>query len=576
MTNRNYRNIVSLILFAVLALMGCTGNGGSQHEQQPTNTTYTQRAAMMVYDYDPVRALQIVDSAVIVGNLSEVWADVNRARIYSQSQMSERLDSMLGGAKGVRLDTAKAIGERLLMHDSLKNNIRMHQDVLEILVYTAWQQGDTTAWLQRSHQLVDVCRQQGAETEALRTEAEVGAALCRLGQKDKGMAMLDSVIYSLECRVHSVEFATARPSSADTTAVANSKLYTLNSTFKFNELDAFIIASKRKIVVLSDQGQYVETLPLARRIIELLDDYEQHPDKYHDSTYREPANDVERADYIRFYHSQAQGFITAAYTALDSKGSMNEAYEKIERTMRDATAREHLARYRALEQKMLSERQQQEAEARAERNRIMAIAAVIVALLAVGLAIALIRRKRIVSQKNRALVRQIDEAMKYKELYIQAQPQHTLSDDTGLPDAEADETDDAAIPADAPPHSLSADLSSMSDAQLFQFFRETILRDDLFLNPSFDRQQLMDAYHLSKDRIGAAFKQGSEFESLIDFLNDCRLDYSTTLLATRPDMTIGEVAAASGFASLNTFGRNFKRKFTLTPSQYREQRQQMP
>ncbi|MBO6144152.1 MAG: AraC family transcriptional regulator [Prevotella sp.] len=548
MTNRNYRNIVSLILFAVLALMGCTGNGGTQHEQWPTDTTYTQRAAMMVYDYDPVRALQIVDSAVIVGNLSEVWADVNRARIYSQSQMSERLDSMLGGAKGVRLDTAKAIGERLLMHDSLKNNIRMHQDVLEILVYTAWQQGDTTAWLQRSQQLVDVCRQQGAETEALRTEAEVGAALCRLGQKDKGMARLDSVIGAL--------------GSLD--------------PFRFNELDAFIIASKRKIGVLSDQGQYVETLPLARRIIELLDDYEQHPDKYHDSTYREPANDVERADYIRFYHSQAQGFITAAYTALDSKGSMNEAYEKIERTMRDATAREHLARYRALEQKMLSERQQQEAEARAERNRIMAIAAVIVALLAVGLAIVVIRRKRIVSQKNRALVRQIDEAMKYKELYIQAQPQHTLNDDTGLPDAEADETDDAAIPADAPTRSLSTDLSSMSDAQLFQFFRETILRDELFLNPSFDRQQLMDAYHLSKDRIGAAFKQGSEFESLIDFLNDCRLDYSTTLLATRPDMTICEVAAASGFASLNTFGRNFKRKFTLTPSQYREQRQQMP
>ena len=40
-------------------------------------------------------------------------------------------------------------------------------------------------------------------------------------------------------------------------------------------------------------------------------------------------------------------------------------------------------------------------------------------------------------------------------------------------------------------------------------------------------------------------------------------------------MTIGEVSAASGFASVNTFGRNFKRKFTLTPSQYREQRQEM-
>ena len=48
MLNQNRRNIVSMILFAMLALMGCTGNGGTQHEQQPTDTTYTQRAAMMV------------------------------------------------------------------------------------------------------------------------------------------------------------------------------------------------------------------------------------------------------------------------------------------------------------------------------------------------------------------------------------------------------------------------------------------------------------------------------------------------------------------------------------------------
>ena len=76
-------------------MVGCTGNGGTQQEEQPQDTVYTQKAAMAIYGYQPERALRIIDSAVIVGNVSEVWGDVNRARIYSQSQMKEQLDSLL-------------------------------------------------------------------------------------------------------------------------------------------------------------------------------------------------------------------------------------------------------------------------------------------------------------------------------------------------------------------------------------------------------------------------------------------------------------------------------------------------
>ena len=47
-----------------------------------------------------MRALQIVDSAAIVGNLSAVRADVERVRIYSMTQMKARMDSLLGGLGG--------------------------------------------------------------------------------------------------------------------------------------------------------------------------------------------------------------------------------------------------------------------------------------------------------------------------------------------------------------------------------------------------------------------------------------------------------------------------------------------
>lgn len=187
------------------------------------------------------------------------------------SLMKERVDSLLGGPKDVCLDSARAIGERILHNDTIKNDLRRRQDVLEILAYTARMKKDTTGWMQWTYELIDVCRKLGgpAETDALRTEADVGAALYALGRHEEGMAKLD----------HVIEVLSEKPD------------------FKFNELDALIIALKRKILLLSSPDQYAEILPLARRILERLDKYEKDPDAFHDGSLREPKTDERRADY---------------------------------------------------------------------------------------------------------------------------------------------------------------------------------------------------------------------------------------------------------------------------------------
>ena len=53
--------------------MGCTGenNDSKKYARQPKDTVHTAEKAMAVFEYDPVRALEIVDSAVIVGNLPD-------------------------------------------------------------------------------------------------------------------------------------------------------------------------------------------------------------------------------------------------------------------------------------------------------------------------------------------------------------------------------------------------------------------------------------------------------------------------------------------------------------------------
>lgn len=511
------------MLAAVLS--GCTDSvgtkGGTQEgkfirESQPTDTLYTRQLAMSIYAYQPLQALQIVDSALIVGNMSEVQAEQCRARIYSHTQMYDQVDSLLGGPKDIRLDSAQAIGERLLNNDTIKADLKRLRDVMEILVYTDRMQCDTLGWIERSRQLVGVCREMGpeAEADALRTEAEIGAALCALGLEKEGMAKMDSAI-----------------------AVLNDKS-------GFNELDALIIALKRKIVILGSHDRYAETLPLSRQIIERLDDYEANPDLYHDGSCREPKTDQKRADYIRFYRSQAQSYLTAALASLGEQGDMLTAFRQIEDGVREATAREHIARYNALQQQVEAERQQ----AKADRATLMAVSIGILALLAIVFALIVFFKNRVICRKNRILAQQIADSLNYKELYLRERQTHE-------------------------PKTTVVDLNTLSDEQLFQHINDVIVRERLFLDPKFERQTIMDRFQLSKERVGAVFSKGSEHAKLTNYIQQLRLEYAAKLLVEQPDMSIVQIAAECGFSSHKYFSDRFRLHFSMTPSEFRKARQ---
>ena len=506
---------------------------------------------MAVYGYQPERALQIIDSAVIVGNLSEVRGDLVRAIVYSKTLAGAQFDSFLQkqylGSRpfreGARFDSARVIGERLLTHDSIRTDLAMQQDVLELLVSAARQHKDTLLWLRRAQQLVEVCHRQGddAEPEALRTEAEVGAALCQMGQREQGMARLDSVLAIFESQERR----------------------------QFNWLDAYVVASKRMLKAMSDAGKNLEALPLALRVIGRLDDYEQHPQDYHDDTYHEPRNATERDDYIRFYRSQIQAFVTAVHASLGHQGSVEDTYAQIERSILDATAREHLTRYHALEQQMAAERQRLEMESLAQRNLYFAI--IVCLLLAVALAALAwyFRQMNIVKQKNRALAKLIDENLKAhparpKDACFGKKPPQGR--DVELHNAGQSTNSGNQTP---PPSEGLGEASRLVEASLFAQIHDTIIREGLYLNPNCDRQMLTDRFGLTKERLGSLFVQYSEAKNVAAFINGLRLAHAAHLLTTQPEMDIREVAAASGFGSHQYFSTCFKQRFGLSPTDYR-------
>lgn len=568
----NIRAIVSVIF----VMMGCGRVVSTPPSAVPA---YTGERAMAVYAQERERALQLVDSARIAGNLTAERAELLRATIFARTLDSPQYDSAI------------VISERLLSKETIKEDPSLRQDILELLVYSTRRLEDFNLQLEYCTQLDESYREQGEKTEALRTEAELGALLCRLGRAEEGLSKMDSVIRVL---------APVR---------------------KFNEMDAGIIAMKRKIGVIGDAPLIAAE---AQHILDCLEDYEQHPADFHDGSPREP-DDEDRPGYIAYYRAQAWAFLAAAYAnmgeprkarhylalterssygqtlngrnmmaptlrqlgeyrkmeaildeaeavyqergdtlthayarllydrakAAQAQGRMTEStalWEKYARILQKADdrllqgkANLYAARYHAQEQQMAIERQQAELSRKNSINTFLTIGVAVLLLVIFYI----LRGQRILRRKNSVLAREISEAIRYRDKYeaLEASRQREK----------------------LPPVALSA----FTEEQLFRHIREAVERDRLFLDPMLNRQVLCDRFSLSKEQLGAAFAKGSPYKSVTDFINDCRLSYATKLLTERLDLSISEVAEASGFARAATFTANFKKRFTLTPAQYR-------
>ena len=400
--------------YALLAIIACTGGGNTKHMPQPSDSMcYTEQTVLDTYDSLPERALLTIDSAVIVGNMPDYRADLLRAKVYCSSCQKAQYDSAI------------AIGERLLRNDSVKARPDMQGDVLSILMYACHLRHDDKQALRWAVLLSQLYRQRGETTEALRTDAEIGKFLVCLGEHQKGLARIDSVV---------------------------------------NQLYATSV----------------------------------HAAKQQEETDRQRA--------YKQYAAKVACFIG------------------------------------------------------------------MLALLGLSFAWFAVHQWRKTQLKNRALARQIKEAIIYKDRYEKSLLQ-PLPTEKGVETA-ADETggDKSACPSAENLRIEGGALDKLSPEELFRYLEHEVSRRLLFLNPQFDRQMIMDEFHLSKERVGAAFAQGSKYyDSLPQFVNDLRLEYASKLLVTT-DLSISDIMAKAGYSNASVFSRNFSRKFQISPTQYRRVR----
>ena len=234
----------TIILAGLLLLAACNRTPRVHQIKNLGGTPYQEDTIRMTYARNPERALALLDSAILLGNIDPYHALLARATIYSRSPESRRLDQ------------AETLCRSLLQHDSVVGVPQRQSAVLDLLIYTSNMKDDNEAYIRWASQKAELCREMGDEVEALRTRAEIGAAMAALGQRDEALALLDGVIRELD-----------KPGS-------------------INRMDALSIAAKRKIYVLKQEGRQEEAASVARRVLARLDHYQKHPGAYAEDSYR--------------------------------------------------------------------------------------------------------------------------------------------------------------------------------------------------------------------------------------------------------------------------------------------------
>jgi AraC-like DNA-binding protein len=569
-------------------MVGCGENQSVRHLSHIGDTPYQQDSILIAYATNPERALALLDSALILGNISDYRSQFIRAKIFCKSLVEQRQDSAI------------AICKALLNHDSVRNEPVEKENVLDMLIATSRAKADYEQYLHWATLKAELCQQQGEEIERWRTEADIGLVMTHLKQVDEGLKKLDDAISHLD------------------------------SPGSINRMDAFIIAVKRKINALNDLGHYAEVIPLAQRILDRLDHYEQHTKEYAEDSYRlswsDHPNDRDR--YLDFSRAQTWGFMAQAHAmtnekekaqeylalfdktgygqtfaarrfiaptqmalgmydealttyteverrmaadtlnedyaiilrsraiAASAKGRMAEAldyqtrYANLSKAVSDSLhrseAHDYAARYHAQEQQLLI----QEKEAEAERSHIVSLAIAVIALLALAFALYFFHEKRIVSEKNHALVRMING---------------TLSD----PIDEMDTFEESDEEANADDPIMDAGSDDSSNADLFATIDAAIRSERLYSNVALQRQDVCDRFSIRRHTLNNLLSAYAKGQSFTQYVNAIRMEEAVNLLRDSPDMTLTAIAAAVGFTPANLRDK-FKQLYGMTPAEYRQ------
>ena len=570
------------IAMAALLMTGCTGKGSQNLSDIPDDIVQTHGdsialAARFTGDFN--HFLAVTDSLADAGELSQIRADGLRGVAYFQMGQIDKCLECLRSAIADETPPAADFWEYI------------HAGTNLVIILNSQRNYDSA--MRTALRLIDLLKQ----TDSPRSAEELQTLYLCLGDTQLMLKRSDDAVESYneayQCVLHTRNNSTSRPLAASIETVENIAASHINHHLEagiwVDRMDSLLAVYEAQPKAIDKEVKTFRALVLLHRAqvcqmqgkeAEAARYYEQYKSTDYGSSIEGQINGCDYLVEARRYaeaadnYTQLDRFIKEWGYEYDLETIGNNLLPKLRSNYhagrRDSALHVAMQIAEVYDSALVQQKQRDAAEmatiydVQGKERQIAAhragkrlftaisIAVAILALLILAFAVYVFRQWRATKEKNRILANQIAEAVEYREKLREQKKMQAATDSTagaGL--------------------SIS-DFTTLTDEQLFLCLRNLIESERLFLQPDFGRQTLIDRTGLSKDRIGAAFAQGSDSNSLPAYVRELRLDYAIRLMNDQPDIAVEQVSQASGFTSADTFTRNFRAKYGMTPTAYKQ------
>ena len=164
----------------------------------------------------------------------------------------------------------------------------------------------------------------------------------------------------------------------------------------------------------------------------------------------------------------------------------------------------------------------------------------------------LVYHDRVHHRRNQAMAHNIQKLMYYREQALKHQEKEEDADETEQKEEEMD-----------------------PDRLRFEAMDRQIMKEELFRNPDFGRDELIRLMGVDKNNL-APIIQRFTGTNVIGYVNGKRMEYAVLLMKEHPEYTLSAISEACGIKSPTTFIRNFRSSYDLTPSEFRKSLEELP
>ena len=575
-----------LLCISLFILIGCSGcQRPSEEKKGAVDTLYTEPMAMSMYMNDPERALAMIDSGVAVGNISPQRGEYLKAVTYyaglqEQGKAEEISTKLLDDMSDDTPDSLTMLDTYCLlasMASTGQNTAKVIEYATEAsklaraldapdatgrmagyIAYALSQQGRVEEGIERLHRTIDDLREDNAFNSVTAWHSVCSRLVNLLTTHDlydeAEKVCKDMLARTDHFKSHPDRF-TKVPDGFDTAEFLD---YATGSALALLSF------------VYSEQGNVSEARICVSEL--LRTEWSQSPDcdkmmlpVYPDigewQRFDEAVKRIEQipTDTMSYnYLVRLSNFIYAA----EKRGRTAEAFRLamranvIKDSLHNRDTQKQLAELATVYHLQEEQLARQQAEADARFFRLLAATIFVGLIAAIAFAIYFFYKRRQTAEKNKALVRMIDEMHSLTPKSLTPSP-------TGL-------TPDPSIPSEAcPPVAFHNEGGVAENEVLFQRFTPLIHDEQLYRDIALDRESVCKRLGIDRFKLNQLLNSFAEGLSLPAYINNVRVDMAYKLLHDHPDRNIADIAADVGFTPQN-LRLQFKKHFGITPTEYRQ------